>query len=227
MRVLSGQQMEVAAVSVPQHKAELAFHLSDSDEQAFDQVCKVLQQGKPAIFPTDTIFGLGIAANATESPDILYRLKERDRSKPIAWLVSSPEDLKTYGADVPAYAFSLAEAYWPGPLTLVVKASSRVPQAFQSQEGTLGLRMPASPITQGIMAVVGSPLVTTSANRSGHKTPRNFDDLEPELLKQVSGIIVSKGDLSGIASTVVDCTGERPVLLRVGAISDEDINACV
>ena len=92
-----------------------------------DQAARALRQGEAVIFPTETVYGLGVSVRAATGPDVLYDLKERDRGKPISWLVGGADDLDRYGARVPAIARKLADAYWPGPLTLVVHASDEVP----------------------------------------------------------------------------------------------------
>ncbi len=107
-----------------------------------DQAARALRQGEAVIFPTETVYGLGVSVRAATGPDVLYDLKERDRGKPISWLVGGADDLDRYGARVPALVRKLAGAYWPGPLTLVVHASDEVPEAFRSDAGTIGLRMP-------------------------------------------------------------------------------------
>ena len=106
-----------------------------------------LAAGEAVVFPTDTVFGLGVSVKAAAGPRLLYDLKHRDAGKPVAWLVEGPETLDVYGRDVPAYARRLAETFWPGALTLVVRASAAVPAAFRSPAGTIGLRMPDSALT--------------------------------------------------------------------------------
>lgn len=88
----------------------------------------VLKKGQPAIFPTETVYGLGVSIRHAASPDILYSLKRREKAKPISWLVSQQSDLARFGRCVPEFAFVLARTFWPGPLTLIVKASDEVPE---------------------------------------------------------------------------------------------------
>ena len=210
-----------------------------------------LRTGGTAVFPTDTVYGLGVSVEAAESPAVLYRLKGRDEGKPISWLVGGPEALSRYGADVPAWAFALAKAFWPGPLTLVVRASTTVPAAFASAAGTIGLRMPASEAALALIRQVGCPLATTSANFSGLPAPGTFNQVDPVLLAKVDAA-VPEGDAkagcgahgaaaavsgtsaasalaaapaSGVASTVVDCTGQAPIILREGDITETQIRA--
>lgn len=190
------------------------------------EALRALKRGEPVIFPTDTLFGLGVSVKHAESPEVLYTIKRRENRKPIAWLVGSVDDLGRYGKIVPDFAFALARTFWPGPLTIIVKASDEVPAAFRSAEGTIGLRMPASPTAHALVESLGCPLATTSANMSGQKNPVSFDAIPAELLEQVSVALNDDEEKSGIASTIVDCSsGDHPVLKREGAITIADIKA--
>lgn len=192
-----------------------------------DAAC-ALKRGEAVVFPTDTVYGLGVSVEATAAPDVLYNLKERDLGKPIAWLVSAPADLDRYGVDVPELARALAERYWPGPLTLIVRASDAVPEAFRSQAGTIGLRMPNNETALSLIGEAGCPLATTSANLSGHASPCSFAAIDPVLAARV-GIVLPDAagddDKSGIASTVLDCTTANPRIVREGAVTAADIKA--
>lgn len=189
-------------------------------------VC-ALQRGEAVIFPTETVYGLGISVSAAAGPDVLYNLKERDRGKPISWLVGSVSDLDRYGTNLSGIARKLAKAYWPGPLTLVVHASSAVPVAFQSNAGTIGLRMPNSATALALIRAAGCPLATTSANLSGHEATCSFETLDQELATRVGILVADEADYdkSGVASTVVDCTQDPPVILREGSVTLSDIQA--
>lgn len=186
-----------------------------------------LRRGEAVIFPTETVYGLGVSVEAAASPDVLYDLKERDRGKPISWLVGGVDDLDRYGAHVPDLARRLARAYWPGPLTLVVEAGGAVPAAFRSAAGSIGLRMPDNEAALELIEAVGCPLATTSANISGLQAPGAFDALDPDLAARVGVVVPDDGDddKSGVASTVIDCTVDPPRLLREGAVSEADIQA--
>lgn len=195
---------------------------------SIEGVARALREGKPVAFPTDTVYGVGVAVEYAEGPQELFRLKRRDEGKPVAWLVGSPDDLLLYGKEVPAYALRLAQAFWPGGLTLIVRASERVPAAFQSAAGTIGLRMPASDAALSLVHAVGCPLATTSANFSGDPAPRTFADLDPAFADAVAaaGALVREGCEQagdGMASTVLDCTLPLPSVLREGAITAADL----
>ena len=145
--------------------------------------------------------------------------------KPVAWLVGDASDLERYGREVPDVACALARAHWPGPLTLVVKASQAVPPAFRSAEGTIGLRMPDSETALALVRAAGGPVATTSANLSGGPAPRTFEELDPALVAAAAAAVRDDARKSGVASTVVDCTGEGPVVLREGALTQADVRA--
>ncbi|PNV68938.1 threonylcarbamoyl-AMP synthase [Enteroscipio rubneri] len=196
----------------------------EAHENALHKAVASLRRGEAVMFPTDTVYGLGAAVDFAEGPGMLYDLKERDRGKPIAWLVGDPDDLDRYGEDVSASVRALARRFWPGPLTLVVKAAERVPDSFRSAAGTIGLRMPDDATALALIEAVGCPLATTSANRSGNRAPRSFDELDPALVERVF-VVADLGDskTSGLASTVLDCTGDAPLVVRQGAIALEDI----
>ena len=160
-----------------------ACHLLSKEEAV-----RALAAGDAVVFPTDTVFGLGISVSAAAGPQLLYDLKRRDAGKPVAWLVEGPEALDVYGEDVPAYARRLAEAFWPGGLTLVVRASDAVPPAFQSPAGTIGLRMPASEVALGLIRAAGCPLAVTSANLSGASDTARVEDLDRALVARTAGL---------------------------------------
>lgn len=224
---------------------------------ALEEATRALAVGNAVIFPTDTVFGLGVSVSAAPGPQLLYDLKHRDAGKPVAWLVEGPEALDVYGRDVPVYARRLAETFWPGGLTLVVRASDAVPAAFQSPAGTIGLRMPASEAALGLIRAAGCPLAVTSANLSGAADTARAEDLDRALVARTAGLYLPGGvaaagiasgcaeatpsasarfaagdrlvppPASGTASTVLDCTGEAPRVLRAGALTLDDLKGCL
>ena len=200
---------------------ETNLHDAMSLDDAVANAAAVLRAGGAAVFPTDTVYGLGVAVNSCASPQQLFAIKRRDQGKPVAWLVGGVDDLDKYGKDVPVWARAAATQHWPGALTLIVRASSAVPAAFQSAEGTVGLRMPNSDIALSLIRAVGAPLATTSANISGAPAPSQDVQLDLELLKQADAVVRGIDCIGGegVASTVVDCTGEHPVVLRQGSIT--------
>ena len=184
-----------------------------------------LADGRACIFPTDTVYGVGVAVHAASGPAILFDVKRRDSGKPIAWLVGSIDDLQRYGKNLPPAACELARRFWPGALTLIVEASDAVPASYASESGSIGLRMPANATTLALIRRTGSPLATTSANISGRAAVSSFESLDEELLARVGCALrdPAESSHSGVASTVVDCTGGDLTLVREGGIAFEDL----
>ena len=201
--------------------------MSDIDDStietiAFDAAVRALIEGKPVVFPTDTVYGIGVSVRHATSVQALFDIKRRDAGKPVAWLVDSPEALDEFGANVPEEAVELARRHWPGALTIIVAASSSVPAAFRPQMGTIGLRMPANQTALALMHAVGSPLATTSANFSGSDAPREFDDVPSELLAKVAAYLQDDQPRSGVASTVIDCSQGGIAIVRQGGVIVEE-----
>jgi L-threonylcarbamoyladenylate synthase len=181
----------------------------------------VLERGGVVAFPTDTVYGLGALAFDAESVDRLYAIKGREHSKAIAVLIGSPEDLPHIASDPSQAAQQLAQRFWPGPLTLVVPRSTRLPEAL-SQSETIGIRIPDHEVARKLLAAAG-PMAVTSANLSGQANTRTAQ----EVLDQLEGrihLIIDGGPTPGdTPSTVVDMTGKQPKILREGPISEAEI----
>ena len=182
----------------------------------------ILKAGRPAIFPTDTVYGIGVAVGFADSPQAIYNAKQRDEGKPVAWLVGVPEALDEYGVDVPEKVYRLADRYWPGALTIVVKASDKVPEAFRGPNGTIGLRIPDNDTALRLIRVVG-PIAASSANVSGGEAPCKAADLDPELVKCVDAVIEDDRQASGTASTVLDYSQDQPAIVRQGEIMEDAV----
>lgn len=200
---------------MPKREGKKAKRVQD---ERYAKAVASLKEGLPIIFPTDTVYGIGVSVRHANSPQALYDVKHRDAGKPVAWLVGGPEALDEFGVNVPDDARELVQTYWPGALTVIVKASEAVPVAYRSQEGTIGLRMPASPVALSLIEAVGSPLATSSANLSGGLDPTSFDEIDAELLQAVPVVINEACPASGVASTVVDCSRGTIDVLRQGAV---------
>lgn len=181
------------------------------------QTIVALKTGGLLVFPTDTVWGLGLAVEYSANPQAIFDVKQRSANKPVAWLVSGVDALNVYGRNVPDYARNLAHAFWPGALTLVVPASDAVPAAYQSSTGTIAVRMPAHTSTLEIIQRMG-PLATSSANLSGEEAPARLDEVAPAILEAAACVFDDDSTPSGIASTVIDCTGLTLRVLRQGSI---------
>ena len=184
-----------------------------------DQAAQALLAGAVLVIPTDTVYGIAQLASAAKSPDELKRIKQRPEEKNIPLLVSCLDDLESCSQDLPGYARSLAAEHWPGALTLVVRASDRIPPAFRAEDGSVGLRMPNHNFILAVIALVNTPLVCSSANLSGQPPATGIDELSPQIASRVSLIIDGGKINAGQASTVLSCLGTEPQVLRAGPIT--------
>jgi tRNA threonylcarbamoyl adenosine modification protein (Sua5/YciO/YrdC/YwlC family) len=191
--------------------------------EAINLAASVLRDGGIVIFPTETVYGIGAAATSCIGPQEIVDIKMRPASKPLPWLVETEAALDTYGTEVPEYAHRLAARFWPGPLSLVVKASKRVGKDFVDDRGTVALRAPDHEVVQELIRASGGPIITTSANTSGKHAPASFDELEPRIVAAADLTLDGGETRHGIASTVVDCTGAEPVIVRDGAVPATEI----
>lgn len=194
-----------------------------SDHGDMERVVDALRTGEAAVFPTDTVYGIGVAVRHAESPAAIYAVKHRDADKAIPWLVGDSSDLGVYGFDVPSYAQALADAYWPGPLTLIVHASKAAPRVFCAENGTVALRMPDDGTALSLIRATESPIATSSANLQGNTPPRSFGEVDVRVLEHVAAAVGDGEARSGVSSTIVDCTGSSFRVVRVGEIKEADV----
>ena len=185
----------------------------------------VLRDGGIIVFPTETVYGLGALANSCFGPHELFEVKVRPETLPIPLLVETEDALDTWGADVPEYAHRLAHEFWPGAVTLVVKASERVPRDFRASDGTIGLRSPNHEVVMELIQASGGPIFATSANTHGNPAPGSFAEIEPRIISHADVALDGGETEHQQASTVVNCTGDAPVIAREGAVATADIMA--
>jgi tRNA threonylcarbamoyl adenosine modification protein (Sua5/YciO/YrdC/YwlC family) len=193
--------------------------------EAINLAASVLRDGGIVVFPTETVYGIGAAATSCIGPQEIVDIKMRSASKSLPWLVETEDALGIYGVEVPEYAHRLATAFWPGAITLVVKASERVGKDFRDSRGTVALRCPDNEVVQELIRASGGPIITTSANTSGNPSAASFDDLEPRIVAAADLTLDGGETLHGVHSTIVDCTGPQAVVVRDGAIPNDDIMA--
>lgn len=181
----------------------------------------VLQSGRLVAFPTDTVYGVGALAFDAKAIEDIYAAKDRPIEKAIPILIGGPEDLDKVTATLPPLAAKLAARFWPGPLTLVVPKSPGLPDIV-SATPTMGVRVPDHPVARALLQAAG-PMAVTSANLSGQPSPRTAGDVMRQLNGRIPLVLDGGETPGGLSSTVVDCLGTEPVILREGPISLEDI----
>lgn len=183
----------------------------------------VLRDGGIVVFPTETVYGIGALVSARMGSEEIYEVKDRPLDQPLQWLVESEDALDIYGSDVPEYAHRLAKAYWPGPLTLVVKASDRVGKDFRAPDGSIGLRAPNHEVVIELLHAAGEPMISSSANTHGKPAPANAVELEDRIIHAADVVLDGGETIHQEPSTVVDCTHPEPTILREGAIAVDEI----
>ena len=180
----------------------------------------LLKEGRVAVYPTDTYYGIGGNALDRHVSDRVYEIKQRSREKPLILLISRMAQFHELTADRSAAAERLARTCWPGPLTLILPASEEIPGFVRGSAGTVALRIPSSPLIQQLIDACGFPLTGTSANIAGRPSPSTVKELDPCVREHID-LLIDGGDTDARqGSTIVDCTGNRPVLLRPGAFPE-------
>lgn len=194
---------------------------------AVDCAAHALASGGLALIPTDTTYCVcSLARSGVEESGGIGRLmgfKDHATGPSFPWLVSSADDLDVYGRSVSDAARLLAERFWPGGLSLVVKASAAVPRVLTRKDGTISLRLSASPVVSGILRALDRPLVSTGANVHGAPPPLAYGELDPAIIAAVD-VALDGGACCVGRSTIVDCTQEPAIILRDGIVSREDID---
>ena len=191
--------------------------------EAINLAATVLRQGGIVVFPTETVYGIGASADSCIGPQEIIDIKARSKTKPLPWLVEDVKALESYGVEVPEYAHSIAEKFWPGALTIVVKAADVVAPEFRDDRGTVALRCPDHEVVMELIQASGGPIITTSANTAGLPPAGSFDELEARIIASADLTLDGGETRHGVASTVVDCTGAEPVVTREGAITADAV----
>jgi L-threonylcarbamoyladenylate synthase len=190
-----------------------------------DRAAAVLSAGGLVAFPTETVYGLGADAAREDAVARVYAVKGRPRAHPLIVHVASAAALDTWAIEVPDVARRLATALWPGPLTMILKASARVAPATTGGSSTVGLRVPAHPLALQLLRAFGGGIAAPSANRFGAVSPTTADHVVADLGDDVDYILDGGPCTVGVESTIIDLSRGRAVLLRPGGAPREVIEA--
>jgi len=204
--------------------------LSKCDASVMGDAAALLLSGGLVAFPTETVYGLGADACNAAAVARIYSAKGRPADHPLIVHVASMGALGDWAADVPAYAIALARDYWPGPMTLVVQRSSFAADFITGGQDTVGVRVPNHPVALGLLEAFaragGKGVAAPSANRFGNVSPTTAQAVSDELSDYlgISDVILDGGACAvGVESTIIDCTGDVPKILRPGAITQKMI----
>ena len=201
------------------------FDCTDIDRRAsgMSAAATAIRMGQLVVVPTDTVYGVAADAFSAVAVNLLLAAKGRGRDMPVPVLVSSREMFTAVVDRLPADGQGLVDSFWPGPLTLVVRHTAHLAWDLGETRGTVAVRMPDHPLALELIAQTG-PLAVSSANRSGHPPATTALDAQLQLGAAVS-VYLDGGPApeSGLPSTIVDLTGDVPVVLRAGAIPAETL----
>lgn len=198
----------------------MAARTSDIDKAAV-----VLRTGGLVAFPTETVYGLGANAEDATAVARIFQVKGRPSSHPLIVHLGGAEHLGDWVENVPAMARLLAERFWPGPLTLVLRRGRRVPLEATGGLETVAVRVPDHSVALALLSAFGGGVTAPSANRFGSVSPTTADHVRAELGDAVDLVLDGGPCQVGVESTIVDATGEVPSVLRPGGVTREDLEA--
>lgn len=188
------------------------------DEFALIRVAEEVLRGGVVAFPTDTIYGLGCSLFDVEAVEMLARLKQREAGRAFISLIPEPLQAWGLGDEVGAVAERLIDRHWPGPLSLILRASPLVPKRAQGERGTIALRCPKDTLCQAILDRIGGPVVSSSANRSGERPAESAAEVVAIFGNQLDVVLDGGERRARPPTTLVDVSGGRVRLLRRGAL---------
>lgn len=192
---------------------------TEEDKKIYEQAGKILRDGGLVAFPTETVYGLGADALDEKASAKIYAAKGRPSDNPLIVHIADVNALYDLASEVPEKALVLAEKFWPGPLTMILKKQDKVPDSITGGLGTVAIRMPSHPVAAELIRRSGVYIAAPSANTSGRPSPTTAQHVYEDLNGRIDMIIDSGKVDIGLESTIVDLTGEVPTILRPGYIT--------
>lgn len=192
---------------------------TEEDKKIYEQAGKILRDGGLVAFPTETVYGLGADALDEKASAKIYAAKGRPSDNPLIVHIADVNALYDLASEVPEKALVLAEKFWPGPLTMILKKQDKVPDSITGGLGTVAIRMPSHPVAAELIRRSGVYIAAPSANTSGRPSPTTAQHVYEDLNGRIDMIIDSGKVDIGLESTIVDLTGEIPTILRPGYIT--------
>jgi L-threonylcarbamoyladenylate synthase len=193
--------------------------------ESIEYAAELLRRGELVAFPTETVYGLGADASNPEAVAKIFAAKDRPADHPLIVHIASATQIDDWAETVPEAALRLAEAFWPGPLTIILNKKAEVPSAVTGGQHTVALRVPANPVALQLLQVFGGGIAAPSANRFGHISPTQASHVAEELGKSVACILDGGPCAVGVESTIIDLTDEQPAILRPGRITRSQLKA--
>jgi L-threonylcarbamoyladenylate synthase len=196
-------------------------------DEAVRTAAGLIRAGEVVAFPTETVYGLGADATSAEAVERIYLAKRRPADNPAIVHVLGAGDVDRVARDWPDSAALLAARFWPGPLTLILPATDEVSRAVGRGLTTVGVRAPAHPVARALLALAGRPIAAPSANLSGRPSPTTAAHVVADLGGRIPLVLDGGPCRVGLESTVLDLTGDDPVVLRPGAVTREGLEAAL
>ena len=193
------------------------------DYTKLKEVAKTIKQGGIVVFPTETVYGIGVNGLNKNALKKLYEVKQRPLNKPISLLVNSIEMINQLTKNITKLEYALMKEFFPGPLTIILQKKDIVPNILTANSDTVGIRMPSNKIALKLIEYAGVPIATPSANLSGKPTGTNFKDIIKDFDGKADYFIDGKISKTGFASTIIKVTDGIPNILRQGPITVEQI----
>jgi len=190
------------------------------ETELLDQAVQILMQGGVVAYPTETFYGLGVDAKNEKAVERLFSIKGRDFRNPVPVIIGDVSGLDQAVTEIPAVGRELIGRFWPGPLTLIFEASPIIPSRLTAGTGKIGIRVSSHPIARLLARKLGSPLTSTSANRSGQRECITAREVLENLGDDLDLIIDGGETPGGKGSTILDITRTPPVILRTGVIDN-------
>src|SRR3989442_1724356 len=202
----------------------LAIDSVHPDPSSIERAAALLRAGEVVVFPTETVYGLGADALQTSAVERIFAAKGRPFSDPLIVHIAGEAALEQLTSSIPMQARQLAEAFWPGPLTLILPRSPLVPKLVTAGLETVAIRMPRHPAALALIRAVGSPIAAPSANRFMHVSPTTAQHALADLDGRVPFILDAGPCEVGVESTVLDLCSRVPTILRPGGVSLEALH---
>lgn len=219
---------EVAAVSADHINTRyIKVDQNNPEAETIAGAGLILRQGGLVAFPTETVYGLGADATNARAVARIFKAKGRPPDNPIIVHVASRSQLSAFVVRVPTEAKILMDAFWPGPLTIILPAGRGVPEAVTAGLATVAVRMPDHPVALALIRAAGVPVAAPSANLSGKPSPTHAAHVLQDLDGRIEAILDGGPAGVGVESTVLDLTAEAPIILRPGGITPEELSACL
>ena len=186
---------------------------------------RLIRRGGLVAFPTETVYGLGAAATDQRAVRKIFKAKGRPADNPLIVHVASLEQVKEITSGLPPGALALMKRFWPGPLSLVLPRSEKLPPEVSAGLPTVAVRMPAHPAALKLIRAAGVPIAAPSANRSGRPSPTTLRHVLEDLAGRIDAVMDGGACRVGLESTVLDLSGSRPVILRPGGVTREQLES--